>query len=201
MADALERGTIEASRAAHVFEVNYCRWWSTAIIDRDEVLRGFVPAEHERRIEVFRELDHGFVELTARHIRAKLAGNLPDRDASGKDAEWALLNRELAKKKRHLPLRQLISQLPTALTKLTPCLLMSPLSVAQYLAYLAHDSQPFDVVMFDEASQIAVWDAIGAIARGKQLVVVGDPCPTQKAKRQIKDVGTALLECLSCRPV
>ena len=155
-----------------MFEVNYCRWWSTAVIDRDEVLRGFVPAEHERRIEVFRELDHGFVELTARHIRAKLAGNLPDRDASGKDAEWALLNRELAKKKRHLPLRQLISQLPTALTKLTPCLLMSPLSVAQYLA---HDSQPFDVVMFDEASQIAVWDAIGAIARGKQVVVVGDP--------------------------
>src|SRR5690606_20402814 len=53
-----------------------------------------------------------------------------------------------------------------------PCLLMSPLSVAQYLD-AAHSS--FDVVVFDEASQIPVWDAVGAIARGKQLVVVGDP--------------------------
>ena len=49
---------------------------------------------------------------------------------------------------------------------------MSPLSVAQYLdpAY-----SNFDVVVFDEASQIPVWDAVGAIARGKQLIVVGDP--------------------------
>ena len=172
LADALEHGTLEPSSAARAFEVNYCRWWSAALIDSDEVLRGFVPAEHERRIEVFRELDRDFVRLTARYIRSKLAANLPEPGASGKDGEWALLNRELAKKKRHLPLRQLISQLPTALTRLTPCLLMSPLSVAQYLA---HDAQPFDVVIFDEASQIAVWDAVGALARGKQAVVVGDP--------------------------
>jgi len=49
---------------------------------------------------------------------------------------------------------------------------MSPLSVAQYLPA---DTQPVDVVIFDEASQIPVWDAIGAIARGKQMIIVGDP--------------------------
>ncbi|WP_284962761.1 DEAD/DEAH box helicase, partial [Cutibacterium acnes] len=79
---------------------------------------------------------------------------------------------EITKKTRHLPLRELMSKIPDALTKLTPCLLMSPLSIAQYLAA---NSSVFDVVIFDEASQIPVWDAIGAIARGKQVVMVGDP--------------------------
>jgi len=71
-----------------------------------------------------------------------------------------------------LPLRELIRRIPTALTQLTPCLLMSPLSIAQYLTT---DASTFDLVVFDEASQIPVWDAIGAIARGRQVVMVGDP--------------------------
>ncbi|MDH0525026.1 DUF3320 domain-containing protein, partial [Achromobacter xylosoxidans] len=79
--------------------------------------------------------------------------------------------RELQKKARHVPVRQLMQRLPSLLPRLKPCLLMSPLSVAQYLD--AGHSQ-FDVVVFDEASQIPVWDSIGAIARGQQLVVVGD---------------------------
>lgn len=62
--------------------------------------------------------------------------------------------------------------LPTLLQKLKPCLLMSPLSVAQYLE--AGHAQ-FDLVVFDEASQIPVWDSVGAIARGRMLVCVGDP--------------------------
>jgi superfamily I DNA and/or RNA helicase/very-short-patch-repair endonuclease len=80
--------------------------------------------------------------------------------------------RELAKQRAHLPVRRLVHGIPTLLPKLKPCLLMSPLSVAQYLD-AAHSS--FDLVVFDEASQIPVWDAVGAIARGKRLVVVGDP--------------------------
>lgn len=81
------------------------------------------------------------------------------------------MRRELQKKTRHVPVRQLMQRLPSLLPRLKPCLLMSPLSVAQYLD--AGHSQ-FDVVVFDEASQIPVWDSIGAIARGQQLVVVGD---------------------------
>lgn len=89
-----------------------------------------------------------------------------------KSSEWGVLRHEITKKTRHLPLRELMSKIPDALTKLTPCLLMSPLSIAQYLAA---NASVFDVVIFDEASQIPVWDAIGAIARGKQVVMVGDP--------------------------
>lgn len=71
-----------------------------------------------------------------------------------------------------MPLRQLFGKIPNVLTQLAPCVMMSPLSIAQYLPA---DAKPFDVVIFDEASQIPVWDAIGAIARGTQVVIVGDP--------------------------
>jgi hypothetical protein len=60
----------------------------------------------------------------------------------------------------------------TALQRLAPCIVMSPLSIAQFVP---PDARPYDVVIFDEASQIPVWDAIGAIARGNQVIVVGDP--------------------------
>ena len=65
-----------------------------------------------------------------------------------------------------------MEEAPEALNKLAPCLMMSPLSVAQYLS---PTQALFDVVIFDEASQITVWDAVGAIARGKQVIVAGDP--------------------------
>ena len=82
-----------------------------------------------------------------------------------------ILRREIEKKRRHLPTRRLIESIPTLLPKLKPCFLMSPLSVAQFLAA---ELPPFDLVVFDEASQIPVWDSIGAIARGKEVIVVGD---------------------------
>ena len=69
-------------------------------------------------------------------------------------------------------IREVIGGMPDSFGKLAPCLLMSPLSIAQYLPA---DQSLFDVVVFDEASQIATWDAIGAIARGKQTIIVGDP--------------------------
>ncbi len=69
-------------------------------------------------------------------------------------------------------IREIIAGMPTTFGKLAPCMMMSPLSIAQYLP--ANQIQ-FDVVIFDEASQIATWDAIGAIARGKQTIIVGDP--------------------------
>jgi very-short-patch-repair endonuclease len=88
------------------------------------------------------------------------------------NSEMGILNREIRKKRQHKPLRILFQETSNLLPRLKPCFLMSPLSVAQYLS----TEQPlFDLVIFDEASQMPVWDAIGAIARGKNLIVVGDP--------------------------
>ncbi len=106
-------------------------------------------------------------------VVARLAARVPDRNvgASVNGSEMHLLTRELTKKRRHLPCRKLFERLPNLLARLKPCVLMSPLSVAQYLD---PGLPPYDLIVFDEASQIPVWDAIGAIARGSQVVVVGD---------------------------
>ena len=171
---SLETENGPASDLPALFERSFRRAMFFAVIEREPALREFFGREHDERIGRFRELDEKVAALTRELIRARLAVGVP-RDQIPDDipkAEIGLLRKELAKRMRHIPVRQLLSRIPKLLTKLKPCVLMSPLSVAQYLE-ASHET--FDLVIFDEASQIPVWDAIGAIARGKQLIVVGDP--------------------------
>lgn len=172
LVDAIERGAVTPGRLRDAFDTDYCRWWIDTVVDEDEVLRSFVSAEHEKRIADFQALDERFTDLTRAYVRASLCAELPSPDGVTGSSEWGLLRREMQRQRGHMPLRELLGRLPTATTKLAPCLLMSPLSIAQFLAA---DTGLFDVVVFDEASQIPVWDAIGAIARGRQVVMVGDP--------------------------
>ena len=172
--DKLEFADGATIDAEGLFERSFRRSLLFALIEKESSLRDFFGQEHDHRIEKFRELDERLGSLSRDIIRARLAAGIP-REQKTDDVpreEVGLLRRELAKKTRHIPVRQLISRIPSLLPRLKPCVLMSPLSVAQYLD-AAHSG--FDVVIFDEASQIPVWDAIGAIARGQQLIVVGDP--------------------------
>ena len=169
---AIEVGDVTPAQVPTAFEVNYARWWLAEAVDEDEVLKRFVSAEHELRIQEFRALDDEFTKVSREWIRAKLCANLPATDSIQRNSEWGILRHEITKKKQHKPLRQLLQEIPSVVLRLTPCLLMSPLSIAQYLSAEASN---FDLVVFDEASQIPVWDAIGAMARGKQVVMVGDP--------------------------
>ncbi|MDR2612087.1 MAG: DNA helicase, partial [Deltaproteobacteria bacterium] len=140
--------------------------------------------------------DRGYLlDLLRRSYESKLAGAVDHvrglRRAPGfadgvPRQEMNLLLREHSKKRRHLPIRRLLSGLPELVRRLTPCLLMSPQSVAQYLPA---DSPPFDLVIFDEASQIPSADAVGALARGRRAVVVGDPKqlpPTEYFARRLE---------------
>jgi very-short-patch-repair endonuclease len=169
---AIEAGDVTPAQVPNAFEVNYARWWLAEAVDEDDVLKRFVSAEHELRIQEFRALDDEFTKVSREWIRAKLCANLPATDNIQRNSEWGILRHEITKKKQHKPLRQLLQEIPSVVLRLTPCLLMSPLSIAQYLSAEASN---FDLVVFDEASQIPVWDAIGAMARGKQVVMVGDP--------------------------
>ncbi len=169
---AMEDGIVGPGDAVRALEANYARWWIDLAVDAAPRLRGFVAARHETRIERFRLLDARMLELSSRVARARIAAAIPNAVQRHADPEYAVLTRELAKRQRHLPVRQLASRMPKALRRLTPCLMMSPLSVAQYLPA---DAEPFDLVIFDEASQITTWDAIGAVGRGRQVIVVGDP--------------------------
>ena len=146
-------------------------WLDLAERERPE-LRRWERGEQERLQGEFRRLDERRQELARVRLRHTLAAARPDPGwEAAPDSELGLLQRELRRKRGHLPVRQLLARIPAALTRLKPCLLMSPLTVALFTDPRQHQ---FDLVVFDEASQIAPEDALGAIARGRQVVVVGD---------------------------
>ncbi len=187
LAEALKLGVIAPDRAADAAETAYCRWAAPLLIDSRTELKRFSAARHGDLIATFRRLDRELADLAAGQIRARLSGKVPGRTDDKGVPGYGVLARELQKKMRHKPVRQLIGEMGPALTALTPCLMMSPLSVAQFLPA---GQMAFDLVVFDEASQITVPDAIGAIARGKNCIIVGDPKqmpPTRFFERGAED--------------
>jgi very-short-patch-repair endonuclease/DNA polymerase III delta prime subunit len=172
LVEAIESGAVPLDEIPETFEAAYAAWWSERVVDEDEVLRTFSSAEHSDTIENFRQIDDAFLITTARYIAAKLSAGLPSQNDVPQSSQWGVIKREITRRARHKPVRQLMQEAPDAIMRLAPCLMMSPLSVAQYLS---PKQSLFDVVIFDEASQITVWDAVGSIARGKQVIVAGDP--------------------------
>lgn len=154
--------------ALKLLNINLARQWIVYQFSKHPELNQFNGDEHEQKVQSFAEQDRAHQLAASQEIIHRWNKIFSEQDKY--KTQWTLLNKELGKKRRHLPVRELMRQIPDVLVGLKPCLLMSPLSVAQYL-----DTQAkFDVVIFDEASQIPVWDAIGALARGKQSIVVGD---------------------------
>ena len=169
--NALEKGRVEADDSENVFMASYVHWWLPLALDCSDALRGFLAWEHEDLRSTFVELDETAQGLAAAQIRQTLAHDLPVKDGVPRNSELGTLRHQLGLTRPSMAIRELISRMPTTFTKLAPCVLMSPLSVAQYLPA---DHQGFDLVIFDEASQICTWDAVGVIARGKQAVICGD---------------------------
>ncbi|QDU86621.1 ATP-dependent RecD-like DNA helicase [Planctomycetes bacterium Pla163] len=210
--DALESGRVLAPELSDAFERAYADQWFAVVASDEPALAGFVGEQHDVLVERFRELDGRVLELATQALRARVLGRVARAAVGGREApessEVGKLHRELTKKTRHMALRRLFEEIPGVLAQLKPCLLMSPLSVAQYL----DPAGPrFDAVVFDEASQIPVWDAVGAMARGSQVVVVGDPKqlpPTSFFERGgddeeddvfVEDAESILDECLAAR--
>ena len=148
----------------------YARYTSTlsrAILERSS-LAEFNTDVHSDRIARFREMD----ELALEHNRARVSYEhslkMPKYQGLG---QLGILHREFAKRRRHLPIRQLMDQAGNAIQAIKPVYMMSPLSVA---TYLKPGGLEFDLVIFDEASQVKPVDALGALVRADQSVVVGD---------------------------
>jgi len=173
IAESLELGRLTPEVVSATFRNAYAQRMLDAVISVEPALAGFNGLNHDACVKRFRELDARVAELAKGEVFARLAARLPRRRAGDCPAasELGILRRECEKKARHKPVRQLLAEIPHLAADIKPCFLMSPLSVAQYLPPDAN----FDLVVFDEASQIPVWDAVGVIARGKQLVCVGDP--------------------------
>lgn len=126
----------------------------------------------EQVIDHYRELTSEFRQLTREELVARLSAQVPvgDRDPEI-SSELTLLRKRIGNKGRGTTIRNVIDQMPALLPKLCPVMLMSPLSVAQYLDI---NAPKFDLVIFDEASQMPTSEAVGAICRGKAVIVVGD---------------------------
>lgn len=176
------------------------RVWTESTFKNDDRLRDFRAEEHERTMEKFRNLDRNHSKngaarvINRRQKRRNTSGYIPA------GSERAILMREYNRQRRHLPIRKLFEAIPNLLSELKPCLLMSPLSVAQYLS----PEMIFDLVVFDEASQICTEDAIGAIYRGRQVLICGDQKqlpPTNFFQKTIEDdddqIATEEIEIIS----
>lgn len=172
LVDAIEAGTIGDGRIAKAFDVAYARWFAGWAIDAEPLLCRFVAREQQSDIDTYACVVDELSSLTSAYIRAKLSGCTPDKSDRVQSSGFGVLRHELQKQRRHKPVRKLVDEMGADFTTLAPCMLMSPLSIAQYLPA---GSALFDLVIFDEASQIAPWDAVGAIARGSQVVIAGDP--------------------------
>jgi very-short-patch-repair endonuclease len=147
--------------------------WLQSILDHiclaDPVIGGFSAENHQRVVEEFQEGDRLHIDSgPARTRRICAEGAIAAREQF-KDQE-ALVKRQAALKIRHLPTREFVRNAVDVLLALKPCWVMSPLMVSQLLP----PKKYFDLVIFDEASQVMPADAVSAIVRGEQLVVAGD---------------------------
>lgn len=142
-------------------------------IETHSLLASFNGKLFEEKIRKFKELTSNFERITREELFAKLASNIPSfvKEAS-QSSEVGILQRNIRNNGRGMSIRKLFDTIPTLLLRINPCMLMSPMSVAQYIDA---DNLQFDLVIFDEASQMPTCEAVGAIARGKSLIVVGDP--------------------------
>lgn len=155
----------------HITALLDLTWYSGLIQNayaENPTLQQFDRVQHEYKIQRFRELDLA----SLKHAQTKLAAQVwAQKPSINQPGEMAVLRAEINKKRRHLPIRQLIYQAGRAIQQIKPVFMMSPMSIANFLP---PGKIEFDVVIFDEASQVKAVDAFGAILRGKQVVVVGD---------------------------
>ena len=163
----------------------YGAWLDLAFRERP-TLAEFDGATHAGIMERFRELDMAQFHRNRALIAERHWERLPRHHGGG---QLGVVRREFQKKRRHLPVRVLMREAGRAIQSIKPVFMMSPLSIAKYIP---PGSVEFDLVVFDEASQVRPVEALGAIIRGRQAVVVGDSKqlpPTSFFDRMADDDG------------
>ncbi len=140
--------------------------------EEDSNLGSFRSKEHDQAVDDFRSLDARLIEESPKKVIEAANTKKPQGVfVEAPDSEITILLKEAAKKRRQMPLRHLFNRIPNLIRRLKPCLLMSPISVSQFIL---PERLHFDLVVFDEASQIFTEDAVGSIYRGDTLIVAGD---------------------------
>ncbi|MCQ6555456.1 DUF3320 domain-containing protein [Streptomyces sp. C10-9-1] len=141
--------------------------WIELRLGLDARLRPLRAADRDQLVERFRDADRALVEAAHAEVIAACNARRPRRTGVGPAAE---LRRQSQLKRRHKPVRRLLDETRDVVRLLKPCFMMSPLTVSQFLP----PDFRFDVVIFDEASQVLPQDAVNSVYRGGALIVAGD---------------------------
>jgi very-short-patch-repair endonuclease len=174
MADLVARlhsGSLTPDVARPFFEMSYFEAVFRDQVKAEPELAQFDGELHDRTVRTFADLDLQRIKLSALEVARAHHRRIPASNG-GALGPLGVLKSEIARKRGHMPIRQLMQKAGAAVQSLKPVMMMSPLSVAQFLQ---PGGMTFDLLVMDEASQIQPVDALGAIARSRQVVVVGDP--------------------------
>ncbi len=192
VADAVDEGLAPED----ILPAFYKAWsgaYVSRLVKRDPQLVHFSGLSFDQTVSKYRRLCRDFEEMSRAEILAAMTDRLPDTSAGSDITDFVMLQRAHRGAGAHLTIRQLFAGMPEAVRVLKPCMLMSPASVAQYID---PDFPEFDLVIIDEASQMQTCEAIGAIARGKAVVIAGDEQqlpPTDFFKKR-REGGDLMLE-------
>jgi hypothetical protein len=157
---------VEPAQVPQVLERALLQEWAEHHIRTDPALAIVCAADRDALVREYQELDRALIAAATGDIIRACNARRPRSDSG----EPAVIRREAEKKGQHPPVRALIEQARHVCQAIKPCFLMSPRTVSQYLPADVH----FDVVIFDEASQVSPADAIGSIYRGSALILAGD---------------------------
>ena len=167
IADILYDGSLEPPQARPKADLLIAEaLWRKAQVD-NPAIDEIDGTERTECVESFRALDRKRIEAARSEVLRTYLSQRP----TGSAGEMGIIRAEIGKKRRHLPIRRLLERAATAVQKVKPVFLMSPLSVAQFFPPGRTD---FDLLVIDEASQVPPEDALGAVARARHVVVVGD---------------------------
>jgi hypothetical protein len=158
---------VPALQVPAVIDRAILRAWADAVLVQEPDLAPHLAKDRQALVEEYRKLDRALVANATSEIIESANRRRPANTAIG---EPALIRREGTKQKRHLPVRDLMHRARTAAQSVKPVFMMSPQAVSQYLP----STLEFDVVIFDEASQVTPGDAINCIYRAKAMILAGD---------------------------
>ncbi|MBW8486195.1 DUF3320 domain-containing protein [Actinomadura parmotrematis] len=140
--------------------------WTEQIMTGDRRLAPVRAVERDKLVNLFRSLDRALVSSAHAQVIDECNARRPRPNVG----QAAVIQREAEKKSRHMPVRTLLGRTSDIIPLVKPCFMMSPLTVSQFLP----PGYRFDVVIFDEASQVLPQDAVNCVYRGGSLIVAGD---------------------------
>lgn len=160
----------------NIFLNKFYQAWVDKIEIENPEIRKFSGNGQSLLVDRFNKADLQIQSSNRKLISKKLASSWIDYAADPNNkADLQLIGHELNKKKKHKPIRLILQEVPKLIQTLKPCWMMSPLTVSRLIDSGSASTQlEFDLVIFDEASQIKTEDAICSIYRGKQLILAGD---------------------------